>query len=120
MEQWELDFEWLRIQHWVKDALSRKQLPDLQTVLYLIGIQELGRLPEQQFSKEEKQDLMHIAVCTLLEDDGYFKFVGRDQDGWPHWDRVRAFDTKGVDKQEHLLKLKIVDYFKKVDMVPEQ
>ena len=39
MENWELDFEWLRVQHIVKDAMRRETLPDLNTVLFLIGIQ---------------------------------------------------------------------------------
>jgi len=74
MDEWKLDFEWLRIRHIVKDAMDKKDLPDLQSILYLIGIQELGRWdPEKNFSKEEKQDLMHVAVCTLLEEDGYFE-----------------------------------------------
>ena len=65
MEDWQLDFEWLRVQHFVKNALGRKDLPDLNSILFLIGIQELGRV-QTRFSKEEKQDLMHIAVCRLL------------------------------------------------------
>lgn len=120
MEPWQLDFEWLRVQHMVKDALEHDKLPDLQTVLFLIGIQELGRLPEGQFTKEEKQDLMHVAVCTLLEEDGYYSFAGRDQDGWPHWEQVRAFDTKGVDKQEVILKSKVISYFNVEDRLPEE
>ncbi len=77
MEDWELDFEWLRVQHIVQKSMRREQLPDLNTVLFLIGIQELGRW-KKGFSKEEKQDLMHIAVCRLLSYEGYFEFVGRD------------------------------------------
>jgi hypothetical protein len=87
MEDWERDFEWLRVRTIVKDALNKESLPDFQTVLFLIGVQELGRIPKNKFAKEEKVDLMHIAVCTLLEMKGFYEFVGRDQDGWPHWNR---------------------------------
>jgi len=112
MEEWKTDFDWLRVRHIVKDAMGTEKLPDLQTILYLIGIQELGRWDtDKGFSKEEKQDLMHIAVCTLLEDDGYYEFVGRDQDGWPHWKPAKAFTTKGVKHQETLLKDKVIKYF---------
>ncbi len=65
MEVWELDFEWLRVQHLVKDAINHDKLPDLQSILFLIGIQELGFV-QHEFTKEEKQDLMHVAVCALL------------------------------------------------------
>lgn len=113
MEQWERDFEWLKIRHIVKNSMKKDSLADVQTVLFLIGIQELGRIPKQNFTKEEKQDLMHVAVCTLLEGDGYFEFEGRDQDGWPHWKSLKAFDIKGVDLQETLLIEKIIEYFNK-------
>ena len=110
MEDWQLDFEWLRVQHQVKDSMRRDTLPDLNTVLFLIGIQELGRW-KKSFSKEEKQDLMHIAVCRLLGYDGYYEFVGRDQDGWPHWQQVRELPAQSVTDQEKLLKTYAVRYF---------
>ena len=116
MEEWQKDFEWLRVRNIVKDAMGKDKLPDLQSILYLIGIQELGRWePEQGFTKEEKQDLMHIAVCTLLEEDGYYEFEGRDQDGWPHWKRGAAFTIKGAATQEEILKNKVIQYFKKME-----
>ncbi|HFB99178.1 MAG TPA: hypothetical protein ENJ53_00095 [Phaeodactylibacter sp.] len=114
MEVWKLDYEWLRVRHVVKNAMGRKELPNLNNILFLIGIQELGRFGNE-FTKEEKQDLMHVAVCTLLESEGYFKFKGRDADGWPHFDTIRAIDIEGVKNQEELLKVKIIEYFKNLD-----
>ena len=111
MEDWQLDFEWLHVQHLVKTAMKRETTPDLNTVLFLIGIQELGRW-KRDFSKEEKQDLMHIGVCRLLSQDGYFEFVGRDQDGWPHYRQMREMPVQGVTEQERLLKMNAVRYFK--------
>ena len=114
MENWELDFEWLRVQHLVKESMKRDTLPDLNTVLFLIGIQELGHW-KKGFTKEEKQDLMHIAVCRLLEYDGYYEFVGRDADGWPHWRQVREMPAQPVTEQEKLLKTNAVRYFHELD-----
>ncbi len=112
MEEWQIDFEWLRVRHLVKDSMGKTDLPDLQSILYLIGIQELGRWDgEKSFSKEEKQDLMHIAVCTLLEDEGYYIFKGRDQDGWPHWKENKSFKISGLEDQELFLKKKVIGYF---------
>jgi len=110
MEEWEFDFKWLRVRHLVKDHMDREQLPDLNAILFLIGIQELGRW-KQNFTKEEKQDLMHIAVCRLLSMDGYYEFVGRDEDGWPHWKQLRSVAIEGVQSQEKLLKEKVIAYF---------
>lgn len=114
MEDWQLDFEWLRVQHIVRKAMRREQLPDLNMVLFLIGIQELGRW-KKAFSKEEKQDLMHIAVCRLLHYEGFFEFVGRDADGWPHWRQVLEMPKQSTVEQERLLRINAVRYFKDLE-----
>lgn len=110
-QELELDFEWLRVRHLVKDALKRESLPDMNAILFLIGIQELGRW-KSQFTKEEKQDLMHIAVCRLLSTEGFYEFEGRDADGWPHYVALKPFKTKGMKAQEEYLKVKVIEYFR--------
>ena len=114
MEEWESEFEWLRIKHIVKDAMGQSVLPDFQTILFLIGVQELG-LIQHDFSKEEKQDLMHIAVCRLLAYDDYYEFVGRDADGWPHYKMVMDVPIDGVQEQEDFLKRYVVRYFQDLE-----
>jgi len=114
MEDWELDFEWLKVRHFVQDLFKRDSLPDLNGILFLIGIQELGRW-QQAFTKEEKQDLMHIAVCKLLSYDGHYEFVGRDADGWPHWQMLKPAGIKGVEEQEAMLKRHTIRYFKELE-----
>ena len=110
MQDWQLEFEWLRIRHSIKEALGREDLPDLNAILLLIGVQEYGHIKEK-FTKEEKQDLMHIGVCTLLSLDGYFEFKGRDEEGWPHFEEVAALKVSGVEAQEKLLMEKVIQYF---------
>ena len=118
MEDWQQEFEWLRVRHWVKDSFGRKELPDLNAVLYLIGMQELGKRQEK-FTKEEKQDLMHLAICHLLSEDGYFEFEGIDADGWPHWKPLMPLDIKGLHAQEQLLQRKVIAYFAPLLSNPE-
>jgi len=84
--------------------------PDLQIVLFLIGVQELGRGP-MKFSKDEKQDLMHIAVCRLLSTFGYYTLAGHDQDGWPHWELVSKLPPLTLKEQDLLLKQAAIEYF---------
>lgn len=86
--------------------------PDLQTLLFLIGIQELGQLG-YSFTKEEKEDLMHIAVCELLSSKGYFIYMGRDEEGWPHYHQQKELPQSGRKAQESLLKEQILRYFGK-------
>ena len=83
--------------------------PDLQTILFLIGVQELGQ-GYRKFSKDEKQDLIHIATCRLLSRYGYYELSGQDKDGWPHWDKVGQVPYMTLMQQEQLLKHAVVDY----------
>ena len=115
MESWEFDFKWLRVRHYVKDCFNKEQLPDLNAILFVIGIQELG-FWGKKITKEEKEALMHIAVCTLLSKRGYYKFQGRDEDGWPHWVLKKKIDVKGVKEQERILQEEIIEYFSEIDV----
>jgi hypothetical protein len=114
MDTWELEFEWLQVRHKIKDMFNKDALPDLNAVLFIIGIQEYGHLKES-YTKEEKQDLMHIAICRLLSDEGYYSFEGIDAEGWPHWKLVKKVPVQGLKEQEELLKEKVIKYFKNQD-----
>jgi len=118
MEEWQFDFEWLQTRHFVKDTMSLEALPDMRAVLLLIGIQELGKGP-RDFTKEEKQDLMHIAVCHLLESDGYYEFKGLDDEGWPHYEATTKKQPEGLEDQERLLKKQILQYFNDLNQTNE-
>ena len=83
--------------------------PDLNGALFLIGIQELGQ-GVREFSKEEKQDLMHIATCRLLSAAGYYRLEGLDEAGWPHWEPVKTLPELTLKEQEQLLKMQVADY----------
>lgn len=91
-------------------ALLFGEEPDLQALLFLIGVQELGRGP-QKFSKDEKQDLMHIATCKLLSQFGYYELKGLDEEGWPDWQLVKQLPPLTLREQDLLLKQAVVDYF---------
>ena len=85
---------------------------ELDSILFLIGVQELG-MGYQKFKKDDKVNLIHIAICTLLEPHGYYTFIGRDKDGWPHFEVVKSLPPLEDKQQEHLIKEAIVEYFVK-------
>jgi hypothetical protein len=87
---------------------------EIEGILLLIGTQELGK-GYVKFSKDEKIDVLHVALCTLLEPHGFYKFTGKDADGWPHWEAVMALPSLKVGEQSALVKRAIIDYFKKID-----
>lgn len=109
MQDWEIDFHWLRVRHLLKDRFDRQDPPDMKTVLFLIGMQEVGRW-DGGFTKEEKQDLMHVATCVLLGRDGYYTFTGLDDEGWPHFHLSQKLPFASREEQERFLKIKIIEY----------
>jgi len=110
MEEWQLDFEWLQVRHFIKDRFKKDALPDLNAVLFLVGIQELGRW-KKEYTKEEKQDLMHIATCKLLSYEGFYKLIGVDADGWPQYEKAKTMPQMPLKEQDLLLKINIIRYF---------
>ena len=88
-------------------------IPDIKVILFLIGVQELGKGPEK-FSKRQKEELMHIANCRLFSELGFYELEGVDQDGWPHWTRIKPIPAYNLLEQEMLMKTLIVNYFQEV------
>lgn len=103
----DFDVKWKKAEHFFH-AISPKK-PDLNGILFLIGVQELGK-GVLNFSKEEKQDLMHIAICKILEPSGYYRFEGLDEQGWPHYKSVMPVPFLNLLDQEKFLKIHIIEY----------
>lgn len=113
MFQRDLDLErkWNGLLEEIEKLLEKKP-KDLNAVLFIIGMQELGKGP-RLFSKEEKQDLMHIAICKVLSLAGYYELEGQDAEGWPHWKLVKKLPHFDLLEQEKLLKMHVLEYFEK-------
>lgn len=90
--------------------------PDLETILFLIGIQEFGQI-RKKFTKEQKQDLMHVAVCSLLSKSGYYKLEGRDMDNWPIFTQIKPLPEIDPIAQENFIKDHVLLYFQENDFI---
>ena len=84
----------------------------MEAVLFLIGLQETGFI-QDKITKEQKQDIMHVAVCTLLSQSGYYLLEGKDEDGWPHFKQLKEIPAYQLIEQENFLKDHILLYFEK-------
>lgn len=82
----------------------------LDGIIYLIGVQELGQ-GHRRFKKDEKVNLMHIAICKLLEPYGYYEFDYFDDDGWPHYTTITSLPPLKPGEQTVLMKEAIIQYF---------
>ena len=106
-----LDRNWHTLLLEIERLLGQRP-KDLNGTLFLIGVQELGK-GQQFFTKEQKQDLMHIAICKVLSYAGYYKLEGLDMDGWPHWKLVKKLPRFDLLEQEKLLKIQVLEYFER-------
>lgn len=107
----ELERQWQALLEELKTTFS-KTPNSLEAVLFLIGVNELGQ-GVQDFTKEEKQDLMHIAICKVLSLSGFYQLEGLDESGWPHWKLLKELPHFDLLEQEKLLKMHVLEYFEK-------
>ena len=89
---------------------------DLDAIIYLIGIQELGQL-DKTFKKDQKLDLMHIAICKLLVPYGYYELDFVDNERWPHYKTLANLPNLKAGEQSFLMKEAIVNYFLETDYI---
>lgn len=100
---------WQKIERFFEDNFETEKNPPIETLLFLIGIQELGS-GTQKFTKDDKVNLIHIAVCRLLEPFGYYKF-SHYVEGWPHYETLEALPELRPNEQAILMKKSIIQYF---------
>jgi hypothetical protein len=104
----DLQLRWWKLEEKLLQRFGKK--PDMEAILFLIGIQEFGQIKEK-FTKEQKQDLMHVAVCRLLSQSGYYELERTDEEGWPHFKQLKAMPQMSIAEQENFLKDHILLYF---------
>ena len=104
----DLQQRWWQLEAKLVERFEKK--PDVEGILFLIGIQTTGFMPEK-ITKEQKQDLMHVAVCTLLAPSGYYLQEGNDEEGWPHFKQIKELPVMELPIQENFLKDHILLYF---------
>jgi len=104
----DLQTRWWGLEAKLVERFGKK--PDMETVLFLIGIQEFGGATEK-FTKEQKQDLMHVAVCSLFMQSGFYEIEGYDVDNWPHFKQLKPLPDMNAIEQENFLKDHILLYF---------
>ena len=106
----QLKERWENLVNLLSNQFSQGEDLDLDAIIYLIGVQELGKL-NQAYKKDEKLNLMHIAICKLLEPYGFYEFDYVDADGWPHYIVKEQLPALKAGEQSVLMKEAIVNYF---------
>ena len=111
----ELASKWKKILEFMEERFDKK--PDVNGILFLVGIREAVIIPEKKLSKEQKIYLMHVANCKILSYSGYYKQVGFNEDGWPIWENEKNLPHMDLFEQEVLLKQHIIEYFENEEIL---
>lgn len=112
----QLKERWENVVNILSNQFAEGEVLDLDAIIYLIGVQELGKV-KKTFKKDEKIELMHIAICRLLEPYGYYEFEFFDNDGWPHYKVKEELPPLKAGEQSVLMKEAIVNYFLERELI---
>lgn len=103
--------DWEQILKILSDKFGEGEQLNLDAIIYLIGVQELGK-GVKEYKKDDKINLMHIAICRLLEPFGYYEFEFFDDESWPHYKLIEELPPLKTGEQTVLMKEAVVLYFK--------
>ena len=109
----DLQQRWWNLEAKLIERFGKK--PDTEAVLFLIGLQETGFVTVK-ITKEQKQDLMHVAICTILTPSGYYLKEGLDEEGWPHYKQLKQLPVMPLHEQDNFLKDHILLYFEQIGL----
>lgn len=112
----QLKQRWDNIVDHLSNQFAEGETLDLDAIIYLIGVQELGQI-HRRYKKDDKLNLMHIAICRLLEPYGYYEFDFVDEDGWPHYKVKEELPHLKAGEQSVLMKEAIVNYFLETKLI---
>ncbi len=109
-EKWEL------VETFFQENFTDGETPTIETMLFLIGVQELGK-GKATYKKDDKLNLIHIAVCKLLQPFGYYAFSGFDEDNWPKYEILESLPNLQSNEQTLLMKKAIIHYFESEQLI---
>jgi hypothetical protein len=112
----ELKDRWDALVIILSDKFSNGQALDIESILYLVGIQELGQV-HRKMKKDDNVNLIHVGICSVLEPFGYYRFDYFDDDGWPHFQLLEPLPLLKSGEQSILIKEALVTYFLKRELI---
>ena len=108
--------KWNNLKTKLSVDFSDNEIIDIDSIIFLIGLQELGQF-QKRFNKQKKLEVIHIAVCKLLSDYGYYEYDYTDNDGWPHYKLIKKLPNLKAGEQTILMKKAIINYFVKSNYI---
>jgi len=112
----QLKSRWENLVNVLSDKFSDGEALDVEGILYLVGLQELGQV-HKKMKKDDNVNLIHIGICSVLEPFGYYRFDYFDGDGWPHFELLEPLPSLKPGEQSILMKEALVTYFLKRELI---
>ncbi len=109
--------DWQQLQNKLKERFETEM--DHDAILFMIGLQELDK-PYRTYKKDEKLEVMHIGVCTVLSPYGFYEYKGRDDEDWPHWEVKEQLPHLDAKQQNRLMNDALIEYFKRTGFLDEE
>jgi len=107
-----LERRWDNLIDDMESRFGRK--PDIEALLFLIGVQSVGRGYEPDLPKERKQSLIMEGSYLAFETLDVYARVGMERNGFFIWEKIVDLPKLSVDDQEKLLRIGILNYFDRV------
>ena len=105
-----IELRWQRLSVWLQERFGKE--PDLDGVLFLIGVQETGSGYQPDLDKRSKERLVVEGTYCAFETLGFYKRVGMEADGHGIWESLERLPTGlSAKEQETVLRLAVVSYF---------
>lgn len=104
-----IDAQWQLLMRLLQDRLGKSTV-GTEAILLLIGLQETGLL-DIPFGKDEKYNLIHVGMCTILAPAGYYHKTHTDAEGWPHYTLQKPLPAMNVFEQAAFMRQHILAYF---------
>lgn len=111
-----LKLRWDTLVRVLTERFSDGEALDIEGVLYLVGLQELGQI-HRRYKKDDNVNLIHIGICTVLEPYGFYRFDFYDEEGWPHFELLEALPNLKPGEQSLFMKTAVVEYFIKQEVI---
>ena len=104
----EFEQKWEKVRKLSIDRFG--EVLEVESMLFIIGLQELAH-GHRKLTKDQKVDVIHVAICSLLEPFGYYVYEGRDKEDWPHWSVNEKLPNLQPKEQARLIREAIINYF---------
>lgn len=93
--------------------------PLLNKLLLLIGEKECGMPPRNNYTVREQEDLIQMALSTVLVPARYYELFWVEDTGWPHYRQLQRLPPMSDEERENFLKPWIIAYCVKNRWFPE-